>query len=663
MKRILLTILWLHFFSIAESQMVSDIDGAKVLAGKLTSDTARSSLYAALSFTYSFLQVDSSITYAQKAIRIARDSKYMEGEAAGMFSYAWAIWASGNYDKAIEVALQSLNLYRDLKNDYRILASYEALAIFYLGAGDYEEALKYGRLAKNLFESTIVSRKFRGVFPYTTLGSIFSVRNQIDSASFYLAKAYEQEKAEQLLSGYTLERLGTLEAQKKNYPKALDYYYAVFPVVRFKNYFDIADTYALIAGVYQQTGNMDSSIWYAKEVLSRPELSVFRRPVLDALTILAQNYRLTRNNDSALKYLELRNDWNDSLFNKEKARAVQNLTFNEQLRQQETETNRIQTQNRLKLYGVITLSAVFLLIGIILYRNNKVKQKANVSLQHEKQKVESTLSELKSTQVQLIHAEKMASLGELTAGIAHEIQNPLNFVNNFSEVTAELLDELKEDSIQKLPQAEKEKAVDLITDAVENLRKITHHGKRADAIVKGMLQHARATSGHREPTDISALADEYLRLSYQGLRAKDPGDAAKKGFYAALKTNYDTSLGKINVVPQDIARVLINLYNNAFYAVSEREKHQPDGYEPTVSVSTVSIKGKVEIRVNDNGGGMPQKVRDKIFQPFFTTKPTGQGTGLGLSLSYDIIKAHNGEIKVESKEGEGAEFIIQLPVV
>jgi signal transduction histidine kinase len=246
----------------------------------------------------------------------------------------------------------------------------------------------------------------------------------------------------------------------------------------------------------------------------------------------------------------------------------------------------------------------------------------------------------------------MASLGELTAGIAHEIQNPLNFVNNFSEVNKELLIEMK----AGIDKGNLEEVKAIANDVIENQEKINHHGKRADAIVKGMLQHSMETKGQKEPTDINGLANEYLRLSYQGLRAKD------KEFNAALQTNFDQTIGIINIIPQDIGRVLLNLYNNAFYAVSEKKKHQPDGYEPTVSLSTTRVDGKVEISVRDNGNGIPQKVVDKIFQPFFTTKPTGQGTGLGLSLSYDIIKAHGGELKVDTIEGEFAEFVIQLPV-
>ena len=247
----------------------------------------------------------------------------------------------------------------------------------------------------------------------------------------------------------------------------------------------------------------------------------------------------------------------------------------------------------------------------------------------------------------------MASLGELTAGIAHEIQNPLNFINNFSEVSNELIDEMN-DEIDK---GDLEEAKAIAGDIKQNLQKINHHGKRADGIVKGMLQHSRSSSGIKEPTDINKLADEYLRLAYHGLRAKD------KSFNASMKTDYDESIGNINIIPQDMGRVILNLITNAFYVVDERKKQIGEDYEPTVYVSTKKVDETVEVSVKDNGNGIPQKILDKIFQPFFTTKPTGQGTGLGLSLSYDIVKAHGGELKVESKEGAGSEFIIQLPVL
>ncbi|HEY2726803.1 MAG TPA: ATP-binding protein [Parafilimonas sp.] len=268
--------------------------------------------------------------------------------------------------------------------------------------------------------------------------------------------------------------------------------------------------------------------------------------------------------------------------------------------------------------------------------------------------IRTTLDNLKSTQQQLIQSEKMASLGELTAGIAHEIQNPLNFVNNFSEVSNELIEELKIKNEEL--KIEDEQVNELLNDIKLNLEKINHHGKRADAIVKNMLQHSRQTKSVKEPTDINALCDEYLRLSYHGLRAKD------KDFNADFKTNFDETIGKINIVPQDIGRVLLNLFNNAFYAVNEKKKLIANSYQPQAEVKTRLINDKVEITVSDNGNGIPASIKDKIFQPFFTTKPTGEGTGLGLSLSYDIItKEHNGTIKAESKEGKGSEFIILLP--
>ncbi len=271
-------------------------------------------------------------------------------------------------------------------------------------------------------------------------------------------------------------------------------------------------------------------------------------------------------------------------------------------------------------------------------------------LEEAKNKIEITLNDLKAAQAQLVQAEKMASLGELTAGIAHEIQNPLNFVNNFSEINNELLDDLKV-AIANNDAAEIEA---IFNDLKENESKVTSHGKRAESIVKGMLLHSRGNSGQKEPTDINAFCDEYLRLSYHGFRAKD------KSFNADFKLEADESLPKIEVVPQDIGRVLLNLINNAFYAVNEKAKHNENSFNPMVVVKTGIKDNLIEIRVKDNGYGIPQNVKDKIFQPFFTTKPTGQGTGLGLSLSYDIVKANGGSIAVNSNEMEGTEFIITL---
>ncbi|WP_075352502.1 sensor histidine kinase [Algoriphagus marinus] len=276
-----------------------------------------------------------------------------------------------------------------------------------------------------------------------------------------------------------------------------------------------------------------------------------------------------------------------------------------------------------------------------------------------------SLEELKATQAQLIQAEKMASLGELTAGIAHEIQNPLNFVNNFSEVSNELIEEVEEERAKSQESRDEGLVTEILVDIKENLSKINHHGKRADAIVKGMLEHSRANKGEKAPTDLNALADEFVRLSYHGLRAKD------KSFNADFKLELDPNLPKVNVVASDIGRVILNLVNNAFYAVNDKSKSEnvASDYAPTIKVSTNQIPpqggegGYITIAVQDNGSGIPAHIKEKIFQPFFTTKPTGSGTGLGLSLSYDIVKAHGGELKLESKEGEGTEFRLILPLV
>ncbi|MEP6513959.1 MAG: ATP-binding protein, partial [Parafilimonas sp.] len=449
---------------------------------------------------------------------------------------------------------------------------------------------------------------------------------------------------------------GETYASLNNNNLAAEYYYRSIPfALAIKDNEVLSSDYYGLAKIFKVRNMLDSAIYYARTALFLSREAPFLKQVVETSTFLSNLFKTKKQFDSALHYQELSIATKDSLFNVENVKKVQNLKFREQQRQQAIKTANIEYRNKIKLYIVFFASGVFLFIAVVLWRSNKQKQKAYALVQQQKSKTEQAYEELKATQAQLIQSEKMASLGELTAGISHEIQNPLNFVNNFSDVSKELLEEMRTD----LSTGNYHEAIIIADDVKRNLEKILHHGKRADAIVKGMLQHSRANSGDKEPTNINALADEYLRLSYQGLRAKD------KSFNATLQTDFDETIEKINIIQQDIGRVLLNLYNNAFYAVSEKQKSAGSDYEPKVEVSTKAINPPlgglgVLISVRDNGNGIPREVVDKIFQPFFTTKPTGQGTGLGLSLAYDIIKAHGGEIKVQTTDGEGSEFIIIL---
>jgi C4-dicarboxylate-specific signal transduction histidine kinase len=374
------------------------------------------------------------------------------------------------------------------------------------------------------------------------------------------------------------------------------------------------------------------------------EVQTFDIDIASAYENLYEHFQYFNQPDSTFKYLELAY-LERSVLTKRKLSNLadfQQILLNRERVLSNLEKENLAIQSKYQTYFFLIILVVFIVIGIILLRGNRQKEKANILLAEQKDKIESALNQLKSTQAQLIQAEKMASLGELTAGIAHEIQNPLNFVNNFSEVSSELLDEMNEE----LDKGDIDEAKFISNDIKQNLEKINLHGKRADAIVKGMLEHSRSSKGEKVPTNINVLADEFLRLSYHGFRAKD------KSFNADYSTDFDPTLPLVSVVAQDMGRVLLNLINNAFQAVKGVEK-------PKVTVSTKQLSTGIQISVADNGSGIPEAIKEKIFQPFFTTKPTGQGTGLGLSLSYDIIKAHGGNIKIESKENY-TNFIIEL---
>ena len=407
-----------------------------------------------------------------------------------------------------------------------------------------------------------------------------------------------------------------------------------------------------LAKMYRLYGKPDSTLYHIKDALSLARQLKTPDLKLRCYTAMAEFYKKV-NSDSTVRYQELVIDMNNQIFNSGQVQQFQNIDLDAQQRQQELMAKEKDYQTSLKLYGLIAGLVLFFMLVIFFWRIGRQREKNNRVLQQQKNDLEAALSHLKAAQNQLIQSEKMASLGEMTAGIAHEIQNPLNFVNNFSEVSNELLEEMK----AELGKGNTNEAKAIADNVMQNIEKVLNHGKRADSIVKSMLQHSRASSGQKEPTDINALCDEYLRLAYHGLRAKD------KSFNAKFETQLDPSIGSIQVIPQDIGRVLLNLINNAFYAVTEKQKLGINGYQPMVSVSSKKLNDEVEIKVTDNGTGIRATVVDKIFQPFFTTKPTGQGTGLGLSLSYDIItKGHRGKLKVKSVDGEGSSFIITLPV-
>ena len=612
-------------------------------------------------------KLDSSITYYDSAIYCYLQLKDSVNAAVCMIWQGHDYFDEGDYKNAYLFGTRALNAAQKTGDTSSIIFANQQFEGLFLNAGLPERTIDYLHTIIKLHPLTMPQNGRTTLPDYMpwalwVAGDAYLKMNEVDSA-VYLSQfipldttdgdsyrffgqlntaLHQDEKAERLfVRGFELKKaigheiglagnaneLGQLYLKKKNFKSALYYTnYGLATAEKIHAVLEKRDAVGILSDIYSQIGDYRQAYYYSE----------LHKALNDSLASEQDRKKLTLD----LVQNELDNQRQQSLL----------LSTDNQLKQQ-------QLHNEKLLKNFFIAGAVaFLLIAAIIFRSYRQKQKANNLLEDQKKEIQTTLSELKSAQAQLIQSEKMASLGELTAGIAHEIQNPLNFVNNFSEVNNELMDELKGERSKVKGERNEQMEEGILNDIKDNTKKILFHGKRADAIVKGMLQHTRVSSGHKEPTDINKLADEYLRLAYHGLRAKD------KSFNAEMKTDFDNSIGKINIVPQDIGRVILNLINNAFYAVSEKEKLQATGYQPRVTIVTKKLNDKVEIKVKDNGSGVPQNIVDKIFQPFFTTKPAGQGTGLGLSLAYDIIKAHGGEIKVETKQGEGSEFTVVLPV-
>jgi len=652
-------------------------DSLKYVLQTANDERARIKNLGVLSSYYRDLYPDSGIYYADQMIKIAEQENDDYGKAGGFFHKSEAFAAQDANAEALRWAYAGLKIAERLKESRlsMLAKAYELIGVLNSYSGNDSTAIANYHTAISLITQTDYKPE-----DIAKLYGHLSIHPKPDSARYYAKKAYDLfllSKEKRGWGGWIF-----LTLANKYYEQGF-FYRNNNDTIRAQKSFETAARYAsdgiqfckdnnsmlVLAGFYHlntfvfyNTDHVDSSYYYARLLFDISEKYHYKSFVDMATGMLSAYYQYNSpNKDSAIKYLQATLNIKDSAFGAEAHNRFQELTFNEAQRQKDSEDQKKEFQNRLKMYGLIGVVLIAVLIAFFLYRNNRTKQRDFNRLQLQKKETENqktiaedALRELKSTQAQLIQSEKMASLGELTAGIAHEIQNPLNFVNNFSDVNKELIEELNLERLK--PNAERDVNLEneILNDIKENEQKINHHGKRADAIVKGMLQHSRVSTGQKELTDINALCDEYLRLAYHGLRAKE------KLINAKLETDFDSSLEKINIVPQDIGRVILNLINNAFYAVGEKQKRNIPGYEPTVTVSTKRLNEKIEINVKDNGGGIPDAIKEKIFQPFFTTKPTGQGTGLGLSLAYDIVKAHGGEIEVDTRPGEATEFTIWL---
>src|SRR6266498_4986668 len=535
-----------------------------------------------VAYMYRFSKPDSSIIFTKEALYLARQLKYERGESQALITLGENFRLEGDFPQALEDLFNALRISRNIGDKEMEGNSLDFIGIAYVDLGEYRQGLNYLYEAKKI-EAKLPLRMIS--FSLSYIGQAYEKMNMPDSALFFQQQAlFFQQQGQTLgqdvpqspLRSLILTRLGIIQDRLGNQTQALSYYRNVIYIGDLLN---LGTAQYLIAELFNTLNQPDSSLHYARLAFINSQRSFQKTWVLEASNLLAKLYKAKNMLDSAFHYQEITMAMKDSLFGLEKFQRLQLLTINEQQhqqeiiqRQKEIQQEKERFENKIKMLALLATIGVFLLVAIILYRNNRQKQKVNAVL-------EKTLLNLKSTQAQLIQSEKMASLGELTAGIAHEIQNPLNFVNNFSELNAELAEELK----TELTAGNVQQAKEIAGNIKDNEEKIIFHGKRADAIVKSMLLHSRTSSGKKELTDVNELADEYLRLAYHGLRAKD------KTFNATLQTDFDDSIGNINIIPQDMGRVLLNLYNNAFYAVTEKQKRHPENYNPIVSVSTKKI--------------------------------------------------------------------------
>ncbi|MDO3627972.1 ATP-binding protein [Mucilaginibacter sp. BT774] len=665
MKKLTLALALITLFISAGAQHKKS-DTLLVALQKANTDTNKFVALITLSRHYYITYPDSGIIYAQKGYEIAQKNNWLDAQGFALKRMADSYGNISDYVKSMQYYFKALRAYESINDMFGEQTVYNNIGSTYLGKQDYKNALLNLYKAKRMMDTYLLSHKPDNKTQRSSyiislnIGETYLGLKKVDSAEYYLnntngtlRQLTNAEEANEFKANIALD-LGQIATLRGDKQAALKYFRSAVSIsIANQDIDNLSKSYLSAAKLYHQYKQQDSAEYFGRKAIEVATSANFAQDVLDAGTVLYSYYDEDQNLPEAYKYYKITTRAKDSLYSQDKVKQLLSLDFDEKQRQQDIAAAQQQYRENVRMYALIAVLAVFLLLVIIFWRNSNQRKKANQLLQQQKEEIQTTLGELKTTQNQLVQSAKMASLGELTAGIAHEIQNPLNFVNNFSDVNREMIGELR----GELKNGNVNEALAIADDIEQNEVKINHHGKRADFIVKGMLEHSRTSTGERQVTNINVLADEFLKLSYHGLRAKD------KSFNADLVTHFDPSLPKLNVVQQDIGRVLINLFSNAFYAVNQKAKTTGPDYKPTVEVSTTKENGSILIKIKDNGTGIPDAIREKIMQPFFTTKPTGDGTGLGLSLSYDIVvKGHGGNIDVNTKEGEFTEFIVSLPL-
>ncbi|WP_373494264.1 tetratricopeptide repeat protein [Aquiflexum sp.] len=669
--------------------------------------------------------INQSIHYLDDAILLALKIDYKKGLADAYNVQGRALANQGNFQDAIFIFRQSLNEYQDLKDKAGEANILSNLGSIYYRMGNSTKALEFHFQSLKIAEEIGDKRRIGTCF--NNIGTVYQKsESTLDDALDSYKKALEVFEEIDYEDGIptVAMNIGEIYFLELKYDSALHYHQvalelcdgtidATFPLTQMGEIYGALDefetaysyhrralgisekleakfelTQSLIGyaktqkklGDYQQAiRSLERARIIAAEVDAKNELKDAYEG-LSELFALVGDYRTAYENEINAKSVK------EEIAKSSTEDMIRQLQFEFELSQKEAEIELLQKDTELKnaavsnqrivIFAAFAGLFMFLFISISLFRNNLAKRKANRLLQSQKEeihsqreKVELALDQLKSTQAQLIHSEKMASLGELTAGVAHEIKNPLNFVNNFSEVSYDMILEIQEIRAkqQKLNQAAGKTEDDLLEDELLrdiriNIEKVTHHGQRADAIVQSMLDHSKFRSGEKEPTDLNDLAKKYLNLTYQSFKAKNKEAEIK------LITDFDPELPIIEIIKQDFGRVLLNIFNNAFYVLNRKnpnDEDMPESEYPTLTLTTslyTNTHGEkgAKISISDNGPGISDKIKDKIFQPFFTTKPTGEGTGLGLSLSYDIVKANGGEISVMSEVGKGTTFLIEF---